>query len=125
MSEIQNEQPILSREDIEKMAFILAQIHLSAMIPAQFPDFIDDIYNKIYPKYFIYAVLSTGIKYINNDRSMEATYAKNALELIKIEKDSSNPLILWACMFLISYTTDVHDAKINSFSKGNYISHTF
>ncbi|PVU88397.1 hypothetical protein BB559_005585, partial [Furculomyces boomerangus] len=117
MSEIQNELPIPSREGIEKMAFILAQIHLSLMIPVQFPDFIDKIYNKVYPKYFIYAVLSAGIKHINNDRSMEATYAKNALGLIRNEKDSSNPLILWACMFLISYTADAHDGKTNSFSQ--------
>ncbi|PVU93405.1 hypothetical protein BB559_003305 [Furculomyces boomerangus] len=125
MSEIQNELPIPNREDIEKMAFKLAQIHLSAMIPVQFPDFIDNIYNRVYPKYFIYAVLSAGIKYINNDRSTEPIYAKNSLGLIKNEKDSSSPFILWACMFLITYTADVHDGKINSFSQGNFISHTF
>ncbi|PVU86834.1 hypothetical protein BB559_006382 [Furculomyces boomerangus] len=124
MSEIQSELPIPSKEDIEKMAFTLAQIYPNPMIPVQFPDFIHNIYNRVYPKYFIYAVLSAGIKHINSDRSMEATYAKNALVLIKNEKDSSNPLILWACMFLITYTAEAHDAKTNSFSQGNYIFHT-
>ncbi|PVU86934.1 hypothetical protein BB559_006312 [Furculomyces boomerangus] len=117
MSEIQSELPIPSRENIEKMAFTLAQIYPNCMIPAQFPDFIDNIYNKVYPKYLIYSVLSAGIKHINNDRSMEPIYAKNSLELVRNEKDSSNPLILWACMFLISYTAEAHDIKTNSFSQ--------
>ncbi|PVU84529.1 hypothetical protein BB559_007597 [Furculomyces boomerangus] len=125
MSEIQNELPIPSREDIEKMSFKLAQTYPNSMIPVQFPDFVDNIYNKVYPEYFIYAVLSAGIKHISNDRSTEPIYAKNSLGLFKNEKDSSSPFILWACIFLISYTVDVHDAKINSFSQGNHIFHTF
>ncbi|PWA03179.1 hypothetical protein BB558_000642 [Smittium angustum] len=89
------------------------------MIPLRFPEFISKLINRRYPYYFIFAVLSVGIKTIKNtrteeDKLLETKYARKSLELINKEKDISDPLIVWAYIATMSVKqTRLYQLDIN------------
>ncbi|PWA00847.1 hypothetical protein BB558_003073 [Smittium angustum] len=108
--------PIPDSKDIEKISLMLPLMNSILMIPVRFPDFIDNINNRTYPDYFIYAVLSASVKYLENKdkaqkKVLQTKYAKKALEIIKALKNSASPFVLWALVFVITYTNDVYDPK--------------
>ncbi|PWA03679.1 hypothetical protein BB558_000181 [Smittium angustum] len=72
-----------------------------------------------YPYYFIFAVLSVGIKTIKNSRTqedklLETKYARKSLELMNKEKDISDPLIIWACSFICAHSSMVQNQKVHN-----------
>ncbi|PWA02328.1 hypothetical protein BB558_001534 [Smittium angustum] len=98
------------------MCLILPHILPSTMMPARLPEFNYKFLNLMYPNYFVYAVLSVGIKYTHNtrtdhDKLQEILYAKKSLEIIKSISDASDPLILWACLFVCGYGYGIDDEE--------------
>ncbi|PWA02591.1 hypothetical protein BB558_001247 [Smittium angustum] len=108
--------PIPNARKLEQICLALPHIIPMAVIPLRFPEFISKLTNRRYPYYFIFAVLSVGIKTIKNSRTkedklLETKYARKSLELINKEKDISDPLIVWACNLICAYSSMVHDQK--------------
>ncbi|PVZ96776.1 hypothetical protein BB558_007298 [Smittium angustum] len=102
--------------ELEKLCLILPHVLPSTMMPARLLEFTYKFVNLIYPNYFIYAVLSVGIKYTrstrtDHDKLQEIAYARKSLDIIKNKVDITDPLILWACMFICGYSWGIEDTK--------------
>ncbi|PWA02433.1 hypothetical protein BB558_001419 [Smittium angustum] len=108
--------PIPNKEKLQELSLILPHVFPETMIPMRIPEFINKLTNKKYPYYFIFAVLAAGIKYIKptrneSDKQLEAKYAAKSIELIRKETDISDPLIIWACIFIIGYTYGISSGE--------------
>ncbi|PWA00994.1 hypothetical protein BB558_002933 [Smittium angustum] len=110
--------PIPNRKKLKEMSLILPHVFPETMIPMRLPEFINKLTNKKYPFYFIFAVLAAGVKYIKTtrngkDKELETKYATKSIELIRKETDISDPLIVWACIFIAIYTHSLRNLKLN------------
>ncbi|PVU94580.1 hypothetical protein BB559_002961 [Furculomyces boomerangus] len=110
--------PIPNRRELKKLSLILPHVFPETMIPMRLPEFINKLTNKKYPFYFIFAVLAAGVKYIKTtrngkDKELETKYATKSIELMRKETDVSDPLIVWACIFILVYTSGTKDLKSN------------
>ncbi|OMJ27101.1 hypothetical protein AYI69_g3479 [Smittium culicis] len=94
------------------------------MIPARLPAFLNKLKNGLFPKYFIYSLLATGseaicenlnIKGINIDK----LYAKEAIKLIKMEKNNNDPNLIWAITLLSGYHWKYVDLSQMNYLLGN------
>ncbi|PWA01863.1 hypothetical protein BB558_001988 [Smittium angustum] len=106
-------------QKLELMCLALPHILPVCMIPLRLPEFINNLTNKTYPHYFIFAVLSVGINHTKNSRTeedklLQTKYARKSLELINKEKDISDPLIVWAYIATMSIKqTRLYQLDIN------------
>ncbi|PVU98959.1 hypothetical protein BB559_001131 [Furculomyces boomerangus] len=101
--------PIPNKEKLKELSLILPHVFPETMIPLRLPEFVNKLTNKKYPYYFIFAILSAGINYIVPKTAkchiqLETKYATKSIELMKKETDISDPLIVWASMFIMVYT---------------------
>ncbi|PWA01709.1 hypothetical protein BB558_002176 [Smittium angustum] len=97
--------PIPNKKKLKELSLILPHVFPDISIPMRLPEFINKLTNKKYPDYFIFAVLAAGINYIIPTKSqdykqLETKYATKSIELMKKETDISNPLIVWASVFI-------------------------
>ncbi|PVU94364.1 hypothetical protein BB559_003024 [Furculomyces boomerangus] len=70
----------------------------------------------ILPHFFPETVIPMRIKLISptrteDDKKLEAKYAAKSIELMRKESDISDPLMIWACIFIIEYTYGVTNDK--------------
>ncbi|PVZ99550.1 hypothetical protein BB558_004456 [Smittium angustum] len=110
--------PIPNNSKLKELCLILPHIYPTLVIPMRFSEFIDKLTKRKYPYYFIFAVLAAGIKRIKTsrtqqDKALETLYAQKSLELMKLDK-SFDPLIIWACCFILGYSIDITDLKSNN-----------
>ncbi|PVU96264.1 hypothetical protein BB559_002423 [Furculomyces boomerangus] len=115
-NDVRHGLPIPSNKKLEEMCLVLPHILPGLMIPARLPEFIANLTGKVYPYYLMFAILSAGIKSIkttrtNDDKLLETMYAKKSLELLNEEKDLSDPLIIWTCTFIFTYSFGISDTK--------------
>ncbi|PWA02147.1 hypothetical protein BB558_001720 [Smittium angustum] len=109
--------PIPNNSKLKELCLILPHIHPTLVIPVRFSKFIEKLTDRMYPYYFVFAILSFGIKRIKasrtpQDKALETMYAQKSLELMKLDK-SFDPLIVWACCFVLGYASDTNDLKSN------------
>ncbi|PWA03733.1 hypothetical protein BB558_000098 [Smittium angustum] len=107
--------PIPNSSKLQELCLILPHVFPTLTIPMRFFEFTNGITNRKYPYYFIFSVLAVGIKRIKTsrtqqDKTLETLYAQKSLELMKLDK-SFDPLIIWACSFILGYSTDTNDQK--------------
>ncbi|PVV00048.1 hypothetical protein BB559_000161 [Furculomyces boomerangus] len=107
--------PIPNNSKLQELCLILPHVFPTLTIPMRFFEFTNGITNRKYPYYFIFSVLAVGIKRIKTsrtqqDKTLETLYAQKSLELMKLDK-SFDPLIIWACSFILGYSTDTNDQK--------------
>ncbi|PWA03157.1 hypothetical protein BB558_000675 [Smittium angustum] len=105
--------PVPNNSKLQELCLIIPHVLPTLAFPIRFSEFIDKFSNTRYPYYFIFAVLSVGIKRIKTsrtqqDKTLETLYAQKSLELMKLDK-SFDPLIIWACCFVVSYSGDIND----------------
>ncbi|OLY80051.1 hypothetical protein AYI68_g5863 [Smittium mucronatum] len=78
------------------------------MMPARLPNFLYKLKYNLFPKYFLYSLIAaTGESLTYNSKSkklnIDKIFGKAAIKLIKVEKDRSNPYLLWACVILSAF----------------------
>ncbi|PVU95712.1 hypothetical protein BB559_002627 [Furculomyces boomerangus] len=111
--------PIPNKQKLKELSLILPHTFPEIMVPMRLPEFTNKFANKKYPYYFIFAVLAAGINYINptnteDDKELETKYATKSIELMKKETDISDPLIIWACVFIVAvYSNRILDIKLD------------
>ncbi|PWA00202.1 hypothetical protein BB558_003751 [Smittium angustum] len=93
---------------LEKTLWALVHSELMAMMPARIPLILTMFKQKTIPKYFLYSIMASGLKYVDTDRGnkefmRENKYAVEACTLLKEHKNISDPYYIWTHLILSSY----------------------
>ncbi|OLY79158.1 hypothetical protein AYI68_g2044 [Smittium mucronatum] len=106
--------PVPSYRMLREVAINLIHKHPILMMPARLPIFLYKLKRYLFPKYFLYSFLAAGGEILTDDLNLKGVhpdklYAKAAIHLIELEKNNSDPYLVWACVLLSGYHWKIFD----------------
>ncbi|OMJ15464.1 hypothetical protein AYI69_g8185 [Smittium culicis] len=78
------------------------------VLPIRLPQFLYNLKNDKFPKYFLYALLAASSEIISENLQLKSVhidkvYADAAMKLLREEKNLHDPHVVWACVLMTAY----------------------